>query len=288
MRVAIVGCGGITNYLYDWLVRYLISREESSDLFLIDGDDIESSNTSRQWFRDAIGRNKAEVAKETIDNKLKAPNLTVHALPSYINSKTIDTHRAVWLKEGIVVLACVDNNGTRVFLEDLVSKFRNAALICGGNDESSGQAQIYLRRDNRSCSPKITDCSPEIKLNSDIIPGEGRCLESSGGQTAMANWATALAMGVMLQRIEDPEVKKIRENEITVDLTRGRMTAFRRPSLKKKRRRKACTGRSPSRGKKTTTSRSTRTSPSTSKKTKSSPSVESETVSPTASTSTAT
>jgi molybdopterin/thiamine biosynthesis adenylyltransferase len=267
---AIVGCGGITNYLYDWLVRYLISKNEPCNLYLIDGDEIEVSNMSRQWFESMIGSNKAEAAKSAIESRLSTTTLLIHAVPVFLNTRTVETHRAVWLKEGVIVLACVDNNSTRVFLESEVEKLKDAVLICGGNEETSGQAQIFWRRKNRNRTPKISDIAPEILQNSGALPGDGGCLVSSGGQTAMANWGTALAMAIMLQRVEENPEEKPKENEIALDLARARMTAFRRPSLRRKKKCRTSSEKSPSAESRTTTSGNTPKSRSSSKRAKSS------------------
>jgi len=229
MKVAILGAGGITYHLWEDIIRYLLSLEKKSSLYVIDGDSVELNNLTRQFFPSAIGKNKAimiaTMAKERFDLD---GHVMIHAVPEYLNHETLEKHRSLWIDRCYLFLGCVDRDGVRVFLETEVARKKNAIYVVGGNDNHGGQAQAYVRKSGRNILPKVSHIAPEILADKDPLPGEGGCLES-GPQTALANKATAVAMEILVHHVLSKAKPSI--NEIRVDTRTGKMIPLLQKSL---------------------------------------------------------
>jgi len=228
MEVAILGAGGIAYHLWEDIIRYLLSLEERSSLYVIDGDSVELNNLTRQFFPSAIGKNKATMIATMAKRFDLDDHVMVHAVPEYLNHETLEKHRSLWIDRCTLFLGCVDRDGVRVFLETEVARKKDAIYIVGGNDDRGGQAQAYVRKKGRNALPKISHIAPEILADKDPLPGEGGCLES-GPQTALANKATAVAMEILLHHVLSKPKPTI--NEIRVDTRTGKMIPLLQKSL---------------------------------------------------------
>lgn len=197
MRVALVGCGGIGWHLAEPVARTLNidAQTEEHTLFLVDGDSVEAGNMERQYFQGAIGKGKAHVLAERLGSMF--PDVEFNPVGAFINPETLGFHRNIWFSSGITILAGVDNNASRAFLEDEAAKVKSAVLVLGGNDETSGQASMYVRRNGRELSPRITDWTPELRQTDGKMPGMGTCQRSGSIQSATANRAAALCMELL-------------------------------------------------------------------------------------------
>lgn len=222
MEVRMIGAGGIGYHLWEGIIRILMSLDEQSAFVIVDGDEVELTNLSRQFFPDAIGRNKAEVIAEMARTRFDlADKIVVEACPQFLNNETLTMHRKTWIENGYLFLGCVDNNQTRIMVEKEVSKLRDMVYVDGGNTDTTGQAMAYMKRKNRTVLPKITAISPEILADRDkTLPGEHGCLES-GPQTALVNRTVATAMEIMVNHLLIR--KKPKMNEIRIDTKRGGM-----------------------------------------------------------------
>jgi molybdopterin/thiamine biosynthesis adenylyltransferase len=224
MKVAIVGCGGIGYALAEPVCRTLnkISQTEDVALYLVDGDTVEAGNMERQYFPGAIGQGKAN----TLAEKLKGmfPEVAVTPVEMFLNPDSIKFHKDVWLNPGVTVLAGVDNNATRAYLEDEAARVRSIVLVLGGNDEISGQASMYIRKNNRDVTPRITTWTPELRITDGKMPGMGTCQRSGSPQTAMSNRAASLCMEILWMNSQKNPMPRI--NEIRFDLTTAIMKGF--------------------------------------------------------------
>lgn len=239
MKIVYVGCGGIAVNLAEDVARILFNiankegNEEVFDIIYVDGDLIEDKNLERQFFPDVVGFSKSEALQAMIEDRWEHPNLRYQSISSFFNEETIRIFTKSWFKAPIIVFSCVDNNATRVFLEEQLCNLKDAILINGGNDETSGQAQVFIRQKGKDLLPRLTELDPEITVNEGGIPEDGHCLENgvSEPQTALVNKAVATAMLMLFRKVfplgGPPEI-----NEIRIDIDAGKMSPFLRKSVR--------------------------------------------------------
>ena len=236
MEVRMVGAGGIAHWLWESLFRYLLSLDEQSNVVIIDGDDIEPGNLTRQFFPNDLGKSKAEVlAQRAVEQFDLSGKITVRAVGQYLNNETVKAHRVSWIGNGYLFLGCVDNDRSRVFLEDEVFRLRNFIYVTGGNDDTEGQAIGCAKRLGRRVLPRISEVAPEILDDEGPLPGEG-CLES-GPQTVLANKGVALAMEVLVHHLLEERNPKF--NEIRVDLKTAKMMPRMSKAIGRKKKRRS-------------------------------------------------
>ena len=125
--VLVVGCGGLGGYVIEELARLGVKR-----LVLFDGDTFCESNMNRQLESglDTLGKKKALAYKERLERKFGA---SVTAVDSFLTEDN-----AGIASEADLVMDCVDNVKTRLFLEDICEKY-GKILVHGGLEGSFGQ-----------------------------------------------------------------------------------------------------------------------------------------------------
>jgi molybdopterin/thiamine biosynthesis adenylyltransferase len=232
MKVAIVGCGGIGYYLAEGIARTLANLAgEESEMWFIDGDIIKTKNLDRQFFRGTQGMNKAEALAALTNERFGSDTLKIRSVPDFVNTESLGHHKGLWLQDGLALFACVDNHPSRAFLEEHASHLPNCTVIMGGNDESQGQAQLYIRRGKRDVTPKVSEFAPEILYEEGELPTKDHCLEEavSEPQTAEVNRAVALAMELLFRDMA--KGGKPEANEIRVDIAKGFMGKFQRKAI---------------------------------------------------------
>lgn len=228
MTLCLIGCGGIGYQIHEQLAR--LADPATMRLVLIDGKTVGPHNIYRQHTGSAIGRNKAEVLAESV--KTIAPNLTVIPIPEYISEETVKTW-GWWRDDNMVVFSGVDNNRTRVMLEELLDRRKRAVLISGGNDEFAGQAVLWRRESHKDILPKPSDIDPDILLDLGRAPFEIPCdeVQVSLPQLPLANRLVADAM-VMLWWSQVLHTPKKAFNYITFDVRVPHMSTWNRPALR--------------------------------------------------------
>lgn len=233
MEVRIFGAGGIGYHLWENIIRRVLYLEERSNVFVIDGDIVEPGNITRQFSELDIGMNKADMITRMAYNRFSlGSRILVRSVPEFLNNNTVKRHRKEWINSGYLFLGCVDQNQSRLFLENEVSKLRDFIYIDGGNTETTGQAMAYMKRNGRTILPKLSAIAPEMKSSAgEPMPGEGSCL-TSGPQTAMVNRMVAMAMECLLDHLLT--VKKPKMNEIRINVKAGTMVPRRSKPIKKK------------------------------------------------------
>jgi len=194
MRLIVIGLGGIGTQLLHPLMQYL--NYEGKDLFdeimLLDGDVYEERNASRQYF-DSLGK-KSEVTAEYYKNLYKLP-ITYDT--EYISRSNI----GVYIKNYDVVLSGVDNNATRLLLEEHAEKLDNITIISGGNDYWDGNVVITQKRDGVYTTPKFSGLHPEILSPKDHNPADLSCdseVKQGEAQLGLVNASVANFMRTTL------------------------------------------------------------------------------------------
>ena len=212
MRLLIIGLGGIGTHLLPTLLQYLNYEDQKelfSEIVLLDGDSYEESNRSRQNF-DSLG-NKAEVTAAYYNEMYGLPIIYD---TEYITSANIKTY----IKDGDVVLSCVDNNATRLLLEKHLLTLKNCTVVSGGNDLTDGNITITQMVEGKLTTPLLTELHPEISTPKDKNPADLSCEAlaalPSGGQIGLVNSAVANVMRTVLFSLIN---KRLEFSEVFVD-----------------------------------------------------------------------
>lgn len=215
----LVGVGGTGTALAPALARYLMTRNEKSTLWLIDGDTVEATNLARQTFLPAmIGANKATAMAQIL------AGTDILTKDEYLGKKNIKA----FIKERDIVLIAADNFPVRALIQKHAETMQNIVIINGGNEETDGSCQIFVRADGKNKTPPITHCHPEITAKG---PDRAKmtCAQVAdlpgGEQTIVANMMSAVQMLNMLRLYHDwlSGARENLEHELFFDLDTQRM-----------------------------------------------------------------
>jgi molybdopterin/thiamine biosynthesis adenylyltransferase len=134
--------------------------------------------------------NKAEV--KATDLEIQFPRLPIDVYPAFVNETTLSDV----IKEGDVVMLCVDNHKTRMIVNNYCMQLKNVTLISGGNELTDGNVQTYIRVDSKDTTPNLCAYHPEIANPDDKLPDEMTCeeLSHSEPQLYFANLGVATLM----------------------------------------------------------------------------------------------
>lgn len=223
-RAVVVGVGGIGKFLLSALARFLAYDDKRQwTLVLIDGDEYEVKNRTRQEFR-RLG-NKAEVTAEELREQF--PELLIEAVPAYVAGAGQVSHSdhaglivpiAEVVREGDWVFSCVDNHATRLLLSQHAQSLLNIRLFSGGNAYSDGNVQIYARRSGKDIFPPLEAAHPEIERPADKAPFEMSCEELASAGSPQLIFANQLAAAVMCAAFYAEIERKLRCEEVYFDL----------------------------------------------------------------------
>lgn len=197
----VVGAGGTGGYLIPQLTRQIklqndlrgLEGHQPHLLTIIDGDIVEQKNLVRQQFIDRdINRNKAQVMAERYG---RAFQLAVNYVTDYIESTEMLTSLVNNETHVPVFLDCVDNNKTRVFIEEAHRSFGTSYFISSGNEEMTGQVVLSLHDARHSLesrfegeefgypvmveTPSVLNMFPSMLDGSDKLPTEMSCAENA-------------------------------------------------------------------------------------------------------------
>lgn len=209
VNIFVIGCGGTGGYLVPNLSRLIAVKTSDyiqSNLVLIDGDEVEYKNLSRQNFieRD-LGKNKAEVLANRYS---KAFNINIFSQNEYlskicseiteISSSFAEEHKQEtqskkYIKKLNVIISCVDNVGTRCDIIKYIGKQiannlnTSTVVIDAGNTEFAGQV-LYTGKN----MPTFIDIFPDTEDVKDR-PNELSCADHalSAPQNIAANMTAA-------------------------------------------------------------------------------------------------
>lgn len=197
--VKFIGLGGVGGIAARYAAMFLASLQKNVRCVLIDGDEFEHKNSTRMFFS-GYG-NKAEVTRNDLIDRFKDASLSLIAVPEYIKPDNKDR----LIRDGDIVVCCVDNHATRKLINDHCAGLKNIVLISGGNDGvgpdstgavsrgTYGNVQIYVRKDGQDVTASLTKWHQEIANPADKLPTDLSCtdLVVSTPQILFANLATA-------------------------------------------------------------------------------------------------
>jgi len=205
-NIKVIGAGGIGLCVLPVLCRYLNYEDETFPevtLTVVDGDTYEEKNRARQEFGDCGP--KATATVERLQEQF--PRITFRDKPVYIDEGNV----AALVREGDIVLLCVDNHKSRKIVNDRACQLRNVTVISGGNDRTDGNVLIHLRRDGVDLTPPLAShYHPEIGNPTDLHPHEhnqpGSCtrLANEVPQLVIMNNLIAAKMLAAFYTLTDP------------------------------------------------------------------------------------
>jgi molybdopterin/thiamine biosynthesis adenylyltransferase len=188
-NIIVVGLGGVGSVLIEKIGRFLnYAADTKADIMLIDGDDYEVKNYTRQEFG-RVG-SKAEIKAKEIAFKFK--NLTVTPIKVFIDPTNVKD----LIQEKSIVFLCVDNHKTRMIVSNYGKTMNDIIIISGGNELTDGNVQIYVRQGGKDLTPDLCAYHPEIANPADKLPSEMTCeeLAKSEPQLFFANLGVATIM----------------------------------------------------------------------------------------------
>jgi molybdopterin/thiamine biosynthesis adenylyltransferase len=193
-RILVIGLGGIGSWVVQALCPFLQFSQETWTIVLVDGDEYEEKNRSRQAF-DELG-SKAEVQASWVVRRHS--RLRVQSIAQYVSDdgseNTFPIRDAI--RSGDVVFSCLDNHRTRKMVSDHCANLRDVTLISGGNEYTDGNVQTFVRRQGQDKTCRLEKYHPELAHPGDKAPWEMSCeeLAASSPQLIFANLTVACLM----------------------------------------------------------------------------------------------
>lgn len=130
----IVGCGGTGSLLARDLPQLLI-KYQNHEMCLIDGDVVEKKNLTRQRFQKTdVGCNKAIALAAKINSfyPIECDAMDLYLTDSELLTKIRQSSKIP------VIIGCVDNDATRMILENTFRQLKTAVYIDSANSAYSG------------------------------------------------------------------------------------------------------------------------------------------------------
>lgn len=172
--VKVVGVGGTGCCLLPALSRFLAAEVPDCSLTLVDGDAFEDDNRARQPVP-RLG-NKAAAMAERLRLEFPFP---IRARPVYLTARTARS----LLREGDVVLLCVDNHASRQVASRRCGALRDVLLISGGNALTTGTILVYHREGGEDRTlPLTSHFHPGIRSPEPWSPRAAGCARRAPSQ----------------------------------------------------------------------------------------------------------
>lgn len=217
--ITLIGLGGIGCALAPFLARYLQAERQATGeevrITLVDGDDFEAGNVTRQSF-EALG-NKAKVKATELARSF--PDLSFRAIPEFVTPANLSRV----IGSGDLVFLAVDNHATRRAVSRRCEELSDVVLISGGNDFIDGNVQVYVRQDSRDITLPLTRFHPEIAEPKDKSPAEMSCEELAATAAPQLLFMNLTVASAMLNAFYTWRSGRLRYGEVYLDIVEGRM-----------------------------------------------------------------
>lgn len=221
-KIIVVGCGGIFTQMMFPLAQFNRTTM-NRPMLLIDGDQYEEKNKTRQVFKEYI--NKAQESVKTI--KSFYPDLDVDSLALFINKDNIKNI----IKENDVVIICVDNHKTRKLIEEHCLTLKNVVVISGGNDYTDGNVMVFAKVEDKLKGKTFSELHEEIKNPTDKSPEELSCQELAATSTPQLAFTNFMVGSVMLNELHNLG-KGYFHNEVFLDIEANKVLPKKEIKLK--------------------------------------------------------
>jgi len=222
LEIKAIGCGGIGCALLPFLFRYLQYSGARARLTLIDGDQFERRNASRQAFSH-LG-NKAEV--KALELAQEFEGLSFRSVPEYVTEVNVGR----LIGKGEVVFLMVDNHASRNLVSRHVATLPEITLISGGNDYEDGNVQVYIRQDNLDLTPSLARYHPEIATPQDQNPATLSCEELMEAGAPQLLFANLMVASLMLNAFYAIRQGCLNYSEVYLDIVQNVSRAVTRPA----------------------------------------------------------
>lgn len=184
----IIGAGGTGSWLASFLSRF------NKNVIMVDGDEVEAKNLARQNFEpNDINKNKALVIAAKHEFEL--------SVNSYLTSTDmLDEIASTQPEKTPIVIGAVDNNNTRLLINEWMDNQDNAIWIDGGNNAVNGQTIIHIKKDGSVVegyeSPMKVEPGLAVSNDDERRPDEISCAEQSESapQSITANVMSATSI----------------------------------------------------------------------------------------------
>ena len=215
LDIKIVGAGGVASYLcnHSWLAL-LTQKFPNSCITVLDKDNLEERNFSRQDFAIDSNGNKAAALVEKLTKDPRYGNLTFKAVRDWLSPENVESQ----ILDGCIVMCCADGNSIKKLLSDRLEDLNEGTLIVGANGEYTTTTLVYLRRYGKDLNKPLTYGRPEISNPQDRPAWEMSCEEAAitgNAQTAFANEDVAIQMKNffhLLTRVDQLSYDEVRSN----------------------------------------------------------------------------
>lgn len=212
-KIFVVGSGGSGGHLIPALARLLAYHQstQSSTLMVIDGDEFEEKNMTRQIVAPShIGLNKARAmqdfcAYQGLEN--------VESKEDFISTSTFTP--LLRNAQSPMVVACVDNDATRLAIIKAIENTcsdKDFFFITPGNSDGledvKGQALWWGRLGGEVIGMNPAIAYPNIERPQDSIPHKGSCAlhAPSRPQLISANFMAASVTLMVIQNLLDGQI----------------------------------------------------------------------------------
>lgn len=216
-QVKVIGIGGVGTALMHHLGRYLNYKGEACRVTLIDGDDFENKNATRQSFKTLGNKAKVKAAEWAAEYE----KVAFRSVSEFVTPENIDT----LIEEDDIVIAGVDNHKTRKLLSDHCGILDDVILISGGNEMTDGNVQVYIRQGGKNIKSPLTKYHREIRNPADKNPGELTCEERAqlpgGQQILVTNMGVAWVLFFNYWLIDEGKLDRVGEHFF--DIVEGKM-----------------------------------------------------------------
>lgn len=185
-----IGAGGTGTHLIAPLLAYLETfhneRAEEWQFVVIDGDNYDTGNLSRQLFNPGfVSINKAEAMAQMYNR------YPIIAMGEFVGREDLKTIIA----EGDTVFICADNHSIRALVEERALELNDCVVINAGNEMHDGNVQLWVRENGENMTPRLTYLHPEITFRSEDDRAAMTCQQAAqlpgGGQLILANQQAA-------------------------------------------------------------------------------------------------
>lgn len=197
-----IGAGGTGTHLIGPMLAYLetyhANRQEQWQYVIIDGDNFEPKNLSRQLFDPGyVTTNKAEAMAQMYSR------YPVLAVPRFIGAEDL----TMMFTESDTVFICADNHSIRALVQARALQLQDCVVINSGNEEHDGNVQLWVREGGENKTPKLTYLHPEITFLAEDDRSAMSCQQAAqlpgGGQLILANQQAASWMLAALWRYHE-------------------------------------------------------------------------------------
>jgi hypothetical protein len=209
-KVFIVGAGGTGTILIPILTRLLAytPQTQNSSITIIDGDDFETKNLTRQSIsHQNVGQNKATAIAEEC-HRLGFDNVV--SIEDFIDKESF----IPLLDESIcpLIIATVDNHASRFAIISAIEEVcetKDFFFITPGNsdvtEDPKGQVMWFGRIYGEKYGQNPKEYDPEIRNPTEQIPRKGSCmlLQESHPQLIAANMGAASKTLDVIQNLLD-------------------------------------------------------------------------------------